>query len=182
MSKVYMMVTITNRQLRNQFQDLFEKNEMAPVFGALGRGTADSAVLDYFGLEASEKAVYFSIVTESMWKQLRRELIIKMQIDVPGTGIAFIVPVSSIGGKKVLQYLIGGQEFEKEEEPVLKDTKYELLVAIANQGSITECECRWRNGYSCKRNRNGKSRKIFRSISCRGKRDYFDRGKDIAEK
>ena len=27
MSKVYMMVTITNRQLRNQFQDLFEKNE-----------------------------------------------------------------------------------------------------------------------------------------------------------
>ena len=31
MSKVYMMVTITNRQLRNQFQDLFEKNEMAPV-------------------------------------------------------------------------------------------------------------------------------------------------------
>ncbi len=48
MSKVYMMVTITNRQLRNQFQDLFEKNEMAPVFGALGRGTADSAVLDYF--------------------------------------------------------------------------------------------------------------------------------------
>lgn len=25
MSKVYMMVTITNRQLRNQFQDLFEK-------------------------------------------------------------------------------------------------------------------------------------------------------------
>ena len=152
MSKVYMMVTITNRQLRNQFQDLFEKNEMAPVFGALGRGTADSAVLDYFGLEASEKAVYFSIVTErleasekavyfsivteSMWKQLRRELIIKMQIDVPGTGIAFIVPVSSIGGKKVLQYLIGGQEFEKEEETVLKDTKYELLVAIANQGSI----------------------------------------------
>ena len=38
--------------------------------------------------------------------------------------------------KKVLQYLIGGQEFEKEEETVLKDTKYELLVAIANQGSI----------------------------------------------
>ena len=49
----------------------------------------------------------------------------------------------------------------------MKDTKYELLVAIANQGSIdnvmddTECECRWRNGYSCKRNRNGKSRKIL---------------------
>ena len=28
MSKVYMMVTITNRQLRNQFQDLFDKIKM----------------------------------------------------------------------------------------------------------------------------------------------------------
>ena len=56
---------------------------MAPVFrGIEGKeGTRASTVLDYFGLEASEKAVYFSIVTESMWKQLRRELIIKMQID-----------------------------------------------------------------------------------------------------
>ena len=127
-----MMVTITNRQLRNQFQDLFEKNEMAPVFGALGRGTADSTVLDYFGLEASEKAVYFSIVTESMWKQLRRELIIKMQIDVPGTGIAFIVPVSSIGGKKVLQYLIGGQEFEKEEQLQIR----EVLIMLWMQHGV----------------------------------------------
>ena len=59
MSKVYMMVTITNRQLRNQFQHLFEKNEMAPVFGALGRGTADSTVLDYFGLRQAKKRCIF---------------------------------------------------------------------------------------------------------------------------
>ena len=189
MSKVYMMVTITNRQLRNQFQDLFEKNEMAPVFGALGRGTADSAVLDYFGLEASEKAVYFSIVTESMWKQLRRELIIKMQIDVPGTGIAFIVPVSSIGGKKVLQYLIGGQEFEKEEETVLKDTKYELLVAIANQGSIDNVMDAARSANAgggtvihAKGTGMEKAEKFLGVSLAEEKGDYFDRGKDIAEK
>lgn len=53
-----------------------------------------------FRIGGKRKGGVFSIVTESMWKQLRRELIIKMQIDVPGTGIAFIVPVSSIGGKK----------------------------------------------------------------------------------
>lgn len=84
MSKVYMMVTITNRQLRNQFQDLFEKNEMAPVFGALGRGTADSAVLDYFGLEASEKAVYFSIVTEILYSSAKAaHIIVNVTISVP---------------------------------------------------------------------------------------------------
>ena len=136
MSKVYMMVTITNRNLRNKYKDFFEENEIYTAFGTLGAGTANSAILDYFGLEATEKAVYFSIVTEETWKRLRRGLIIKMQIDVPGTGIAFIVPVSSIGGKNVLQYLTQNQSFEKEEESVLKETTYELLIAIANQGSI----------------------------------------------
>ena len=57
-----------------------------------------------------------------------------MQIDIPGIGIAFLIPMSSIGGKKVLNYLTCGQEFEKGEESALKDTKYELLVVIANQG------------------------------------------------
>lgn len=136
MSRLYMMVTITDRNRKKKFEEFYEKNEHMVFFTTLGRGTANSEMLDYFGLEESEKVVILSVVTEETWKKLRREMIVKMQIDVPGTGIAFIVPVSSIGGKKVLQYLIGGQEFEKEEETVLKDTKYELLVAIANQGSI----------------------------------------------
>ena len=55
-------------------------------------------------------------------------------IDVPGTGVAFIVPVSSVGGKKQLQFLLNDQPFEKGEEQTLKDTRYELLVVIANQG------------------------------------------------
>ena len=57
-----------------------------------------------------------------------------MQIDVPGTGIAFIIPLASIGGLRALRFLTGNQTFEIGEETVLKDTKYELLVIIANQG------------------------------------------------
>ena len=63
-------------------------------------------------------------------------MIVKMQIDVPGTGIAFIVPLSSIGGEKTLHFLIQSEKFEREEESTLKDTEYELVVAIANQGCI----------------------------------------------
>ena len=80
--------------------------------------------------------VYLAVVTDNMWKRLKRELIVRLQIDVPGTGIAFTVPLSSIGGRRALQYLIQNQEYVKEEESELKGTKYELLIAIANQGSI----------------------------------------------
>ena len=100
----------------------------------MGKGTARSEVLDYFGLEDTEKSVIFSVVTGETWKVIKRGLQKKMHIDVPGTGIAFVVPMSSIGGKRQLQFLTGNQEFQKGEESALKDTKYELLVVIANQG------------------------------------------------
>ena len=118
MSRLYMMVTITDRNRKKKFEEFYKKNEHMVFFTTLGRGTANSEMLDYFGLEESEKVVILSVVTEETWKKLRREMIVKMQIDVPGTGIAFIVPLSSIGGEKTLQ------------------TEYELLVAIANQGCI----------------------------------------------
>lgn len=53
-----------------------------------------------------------------------------------GDRVSFIVPLSSVGGRKTLQFLVNEQEFEKEEETSMKDTDYELLVAIANQGYI----------------------------------------------
>jgi hypothetical protein len=78
--------------------------------------------------------VIFHIVTLSKWKEVKRQLQVKMKIDAPGLGIAFLLPLSSIGGKKALNYLTSGQDFVKGEESTLKDTKYELLVVIANQG------------------------------------------------
>lgn len=59
-----------------------------------------------------------------------------MNIAVPGRGIAFLIPLSSIGGRKTLQYLTAGQTMEIEEESTLQNTDYELLVTLANGGHI----------------------------------------------
>lgn len=134
MSKVYMMVTITNRNIGPKMLSFYKENELAVNLNMLGAGTANSDMLDYFGLEATEKAVMFAVVTREMWRKLKRGLQKKMHIDVPGTGIAFIIPFSSIGGKKALQFLTDRQDFEKEEESILKETEYELIVVILNQG------------------------------------------------
>ena len=106
------------------------------MFITLGRGTASGDILDYLGLESTEKAVIFSVLEEEKWSGIKKDLRQKLQIDAPGEGIAFLVPLSSIGGKKTLQFLTANQEFQKEEESVLKDTVYELIIAIANQGYI----------------------------------------------
>ena len=90
--------------------------------------------MDAFGLEAAEKAILFAFITDTEWKHIKSALQKQIKIDIPGSGIAFIVPLSSIGGKKQLLYLTEGREFKKGEESTLKETKYELLVVIANQG------------------------------------------------
>ena len=100
----------------------------------LGNGTASSEMLDYFGMESREKIVIFTLVTLESWRHVKGQMEQKLNIDVPGTGISFLIPVSSVGGGKALRYLLAGQEYEKEEESELKNTEYELLIVISNYG------------------------------------------------
>ena len=134
MSQLHMMVTIIDRKITKRFSAFYEKMGLAVSVTTLGSGTAASEILDYFGLDGSEKSVLFHVVTDDTWKLVKRQLQLEMKIDVPGIGIAFLIPLSSVGGKKTLNYLTGEQNFVKGEESTLKDTKYELLVVIANQG------------------------------------------------
>ena len=136
MDKIYMMGLITNRGMRERFLAFFKENHIHVTLTVLGAGTANSEVLDYLGLEAAEKALYFAFITGSTWKSLKKALYNKMQIDIPGRGIAFLIPFSSIGGRKVLQYLTVGQEVVIEEDSTLKNTDFELLITIANAGYI----------------------------------------------
>ena len=91
-------------------------------------------MLSTLGLERTEKAVLMAAVTAQTWQAVRRDLRREMRIDVPGTGIAFTVPLSSIGGKQALMFLTEHQPLIWKEESTLKDTRYELLLTIANQG------------------------------------------------
>ena len=134
MNELYLMVTIMDRNKTKRFKALYESCGINVAFDMTGHGTAVSETLEYFGLEESEKAVVLSVVTDDSWKEAKKGLERRLQIDVPGTGIAFAIPMSAMGGKRALYYLTDGQNFEKGEETALKDTKYELLVVIANQG------------------------------------------------
>lgn len=117
-----------------KFLPFYQEQGVSVNMVTLGRGTAVSEMLDYFGLDTSEKAVLLAVVTGDTWNVVKKGLRRQFQIDVPGTGIAFTVPLSSIGGRRELQFLTEYQPYEKGEESSLKDTKHELIVVIANQG------------------------------------------------
>lgn len=135
MGNLYLMTTVVDRKIAKKYLNLYKENGQNVLFLAFGSGTASSEILDYLGLEHAEKTVVFSVVEEESWVKTKRDLEKKLKIDVPGSGIAFITPLSSIGGRKALEFLIEKQDYQKEEESVLKDTAHELIVVIANQGN-----------------------------------------------
>ena len=136
MGNLFLMTTIVDRKVAKKYSELYKENEQHVMFVTLGSGTAANEILDYLGLENTEKAVIFSMQEESAWEKIKKQLQQKLKIDAPGGGIAFTIPLSSIGGKKTLQFLLEGQNYQKEEESTLKDTVHELIVVIADQGNI----------------------------------------------
>lgn len=135
MSNLYLMTTVVDRKLAKRYLDLYQENGQQVLFLAFGTGTASSEILDYLGLEHAEKTVVFSVLEEDKWISIKKQLQKKLRIDVPGSGIAYITPLSSIGGRKALDYLLAKDDYQKEEESTLKDTAHELIVVIANQGN-----------------------------------------------
>ncbi len=134
MGSLNLMTTIVDRKILNRYMELYQDNDLHVAFLSLGYGTASNEILDYLGLESNQKAVSFSIVEEKTWLTVKRQLEKKLKIDAPGGGIAFTIPLSSIGGMKQLQFLLETQDYQKEEETTLKNTDHHLIIVITEPG------------------------------------------------
>ncbi len=134
MNRLSLLITILARNKLPAVLRLYQENRLEVNLIALGHGTATNETMNILGLDSTEKAVCFSFVTADRWKEVKRDLERKLRIDVPGIGVAFTVPLSSIGGKRELAFLTQNQSFEREEEQILQGTRRELLMIISNQG------------------------------------------------
>ena len=134
MSELYLLTTVTDRRQLSRFISLYQEKNIATHFITLGYGTYSGQSASYF-FGRTEKAVFFSLVSHATWRAVKRELERTIHIDVPGTGVAFIVPMSSIGGPRELAFFTDGQnDFQRGEESVMQGTDRELLVVISNSG------------------------------------------------
>lgn len=134
MDKLYCMMTITDRKRLMDFMRVYRECSLDVNFITLGHGTAPDDALIRIGLDGSEKAVVFTIVTGARWREIKKRLQQELKIDVPGTGISFLVPLGSVAGLRELEMLTDGQAFQKGEESSMIGTERQLLIVISNQG------------------------------------------------
>ena len=78
MNQIFLMGLIANRGLRKKYLAFFEEHHITVVLSTMAAGTASNAILDALGLEATEKTVYFALLTRDTWKSLKKELYEKM--------------------------------------------------------------------------------------------------------
>ena len=130
MDRAVLMIVITDRSRGGEFAAWFQAQGATLVLSALGRGTAATEVLDYLGLEATEKAVLLLAAPRS--GRLVRKAARELWLDVPGRGILMTVPISSVGGARARDYLLSWQA--EEDDDMDRDITHELIVVIANRG------------------------------------------------
>lgn len=124
------MIVITDRSRGGEFASWFQAQGATLILSALGQGTAATEVLDYLGLEATEKAVLLLAAPRSA--RLVRRAARELWLDVPGRGVLMAVPISSVGGARARDYLLSWQA--EEEDDMDKEITHELIVVIANRG------------------------------------------------
>lgn len=103
--KLKMLITIVNSGKGNFYHDLIEDYGVNMQLLVNGRGTIPKNVNNLFGAINKDRDVVFSFVAEDKVKPLLKFLDDKFESVRDGAGISFSVPISSIIGVNVYQFL-----------------------------------------------------------------------------
>lgn len=108
--KLKILVTIVDRSKTDFYLDVLEGYEVNMQTVIYGKGTAPSDMLHYLGLSQTNKAVIISVVKEERIKEIQIAYEDKYFKTKNGKGIAFTIPISSMIGVSIYQFLSNSVE------------------------------------------------------------------------
>lgn len=130
---IELLCLISNDNEDRTIKPLYDKFNMPFNLTTYGEGTASSSTLEYFGLEDIKKYIYFSLIYEKDKKEILKSIKENLELDKPGYGICFTIPLS--GSTK---YIL--DKLKTEDNEMKKDNKNEskkmhhLIVTIVSEG------------------------------------------------
>lgn len=137
-TSLHMLIAIVDRGKGDGVAALLRQEGVLMHYIALGNGTAQKGILSLLGLKDTAKDVVFSFIRSDVARCALRRLSHALDIDLPGRGIAFAVPVDSIGGAQAMRYLVGEEmpaaHDEGEHTMEQEQIKNEVIIAIVNRG------------------------------------------------
>ena len=107
--KLKMLVTVVDRPKGEFYLDVISQFDVNCQLAMGGLGTAQSELVELLGLE-SHKAVILSVVREDKMDAVMNCLEDKFATIKNGKGIAFAVPLSSVIGVNLYQFLSNNRQ------------------------------------------------------------------------
>ena len=107
--KLKLVFTVVDRSKAEFYLDVLSQFEVNFQMVTPGKGTAQSELIDMLGLNI-HKAVLLSVVREDMVEQVMKCLESKFATIKNGKGIAFAVPLSSVIGVNMYQFLSNNKQ------------------------------------------------------------------------
>ena len=129
------LIAITKREYAEQYLEFFNRQGVKGVLSKLCKGTATDNILDYLSLEKTEKVMFETVVKDEQIGELVKGLMLEMNINSVGNGIALFIPLDGLGGVSSLKYFTGQTSVEKKENVMEKETKSVLIVAVVDKGN-----------------------------------------------
>ena len=105
--RLKLVVTIAERGKGSRIKEVCNKVHKAFHLSFMGHGTAPTRTMEYLGLANSEKDIIFSVVPEELASDVLKSLKHELELDKKGGGIAFSIPVSSVGSPLTLKMISG---------------------------------------------------------------------------
>lgn len=135
MHELYCLITIVSRPLEDGYARLFGAAGAEAMLVMPAEGTAAHEMLNLLGLEATEKTVFFNIMRREARTRVMHDMVHRMGLEMPNTGISLSVPLSAVAGTNALNALLNGQELiESGETTDMDEMPYSLITVIANRG------------------------------------------------
>lgn len=134
-TRIKLIVSITHKGTGDRVVDFYKQKQLLYNFVCIGSGTASSEILEYLGLEETQKDVVITMAPAIKVSSALTELAETFQLQKAGNGIAFTLPLSAVSAR-VPQILCKPENLEGNEEIVLENsTQFELVLAIVAHGT-----------------------------------------------
>ena len=107
--KLKLLFTVVDRAKAEFYLDVLSQFDVNFQMAVGGKGTATSELVDMLGLNI-HKAVLFSVIREDLTDEIMNCLEQKFATIRGGKGIAFAVPLSSVIGVNMYQFLSNNKQ------------------------------------------------------------------------
>lgn len=107
--KAKLLITIVDRNKTEFYTDVISQFDVNLQMVLYGTGTAPTHMLDLLGLN-NEKGIIFSVVRNEMITKVLNTLEEKFSKIKNGKGVATVVPISSVIGISLYQFMINNKQ------------------------------------------------------------------------